>query len=329
MRWIAFCLRERGGVCYFPNQDNVGSVMRIDIAAQSDVGRHKRNNEDFYGVFREDTPGLRLFKEGALLCVADGLGGHVGGEIASKLAVSLLKDTLQLDPPDPDETADETKDSPYLEVLRGGIRKANDSIHATNKELVRGSRPMGTTLLAALVEPKKVHIANVGDSRCYHIRDGEILAKTEDHSWVDEQVKLGLMSRAEAESDRRRNIVTRCIGTHPEVEIDSYIWHVVPGDVLMLCSDGLINMVKESEIKEEFRRGGSSADIAHRLIDRANENGGKDNITVIVARISPTVGQRFKAFFRSHGMKLLWSLATLAFGAACFAAGYWLRGVKF
>lgn len=302
--------------------------MRIDIAAQSDVGRHKRNNEDFYGVFREDTPGLRLFQEGALLCVADGLGGHVGGEIASKLAVSLLKDTLQLELPELDESMDETKDSPYLEVLRGGIRKANESIHGTNMELVRGSRPMGTTLLVALVESKKVHIANVGDSRCYHIREGEILAKTEDHSWVDEQVRLGMMSRAEAESDRRRNIVTRCIGTHPEVEIDSYIWHVVPGDVLMLCTDGLINMVKESEIKEEFRRGGSSADIAHRLIERANENGGKDNITVIVARISPTLSQRFTTFFRKHGIRMLWAVMTLLFGAVCFAAGYWLRGMR-
>jgi serine/threonine protein phosphatase PrpC len=98
--------------------------------------------------------------------------------------------------------------------------------------------------------------------------------------------------------------------------------------VLMLCTDGLINMVKESEIKEEFRRGGSSADIAHRLIDRANENGGKDNITVIVARINPTLGQRFATFFRKHGMKLIWTLATLLFGVACFAAGYWIRGVK-
>lgn len=302
--------------------------MRIDIAAQSDVGRHKRNNEDFYGVFREDTPRLSLFRKGALLCVADGLGGHVGGEIASKLAVSLLKDTLQLEAPELDESADETKDSPFLEILRGGIRKANDSIHGTNKELVRGSRPMGTTLLAALIEPRKVHIANVGDSRCYHIREGELLAKTEDHSWVDEQVRLGLMSRAEAESDRRRNIVTRCIGTHPDVEIDCYIWHVVPGDILMLCTDGLINMVKESEIKEEFRRGGSSADIAHRLIERANENGGKDNITVIVARISPTLGQQFATFFRKYGMNLAWMLGMLAFGAACFALGYWARGLR-
>jgi protein phosphatase len=302
--------------------------MRIDIAAQTDTGRRKQNNEDCYGVFRDDAPNLALFDQGALLCVADGLGGHVGGEIASKLAVSILKDMLKEQPPQPAD--DPEDDQGYLPVLKQWILRANTSIHQTNQDLVKTGRPMGTTLLAALVTPRKVYIGTVGDSRCYHIRDGEILEKTEDHSWVDEQVKLGLMSRAEAEGDSRRNLVTRSIGTHPDVMVDTYLWHVVPGDILLLCTDGLINMVKDADIRAEFQKRAAPAEIAQRLVQMANENGGKDNITVIVANISPTVfhltARKLRAFFGKHGGKVLWILFTLLFGAGCFAAGYYLAG---
>ena len=304
--------------------------MRIDIAGQTDVGRRKKNNEDFFGVFREDTPDLQLFEDGAFLCVADGLGGHMGGEIASKLAVSILKDAMKekaSDLPEAEEADD--KKSGIIRVLSEGIRHANESVYRTNLDLVKRERPMGTTLLGAVVERKKVHIANVGDSRCYHIRDAEIIDKTEDHSWVDEQVKLGLMSRAEAESDLRRNLVTRCIGTEPEVAVDTYVWHVVPGDILLLCTDGLVNMAKDAEIVEVFRKRGTSAEIATRLVSLANEKGGRDNITVIVAHISPTIGHFISGFFRKHWKTMIKTILVLAFGAACFAAGYYLRGMGF
>lgn len=304
--------------------------MRIDIAAQTDVGRRKKNNEDFFGVFREDTPDLQLFEEGAFLCVADGLGGHMGGEIASKLAVSILKDALKEKAPDlPEGEEADDKKSGIIPVLSEGIRHANESVYRTNMDLVRRERPMGTTLLGVVVERKKVHIANVGDSRCYHIRDAEIIDKTEDHSWVDEQVKLGLMSRAEAESDLRRNLVTRCIGTEPEVDVDTYVWHVVPGDILLLCTDGLVNMAKDAEIVDVFRKRGTSAEIATRLVSLANEKGGRDNITVIVAHISPTIGHFVSGFFRKHWKTMIKTILVLAFGAACFAAGYYLRGMGF
>ncbi|NIA15191.1 MAG: SpoIIE family protein phosphatase [Nitrospiraceae bacterium] len=303
--------------------------MRMDIAAQTDIGKRKKNNEDYYGVFREGTPGLQLFSEGALLCVADGLGGHVGGQIASKLAVSVLKDATKDAAPDTEEPDEYDKE--MLELLKGWLVKANNSVHKTNRDLVKKGRPMGTTLLAVLVTPKKAYIANVGDSRCYHIRDGAILERTEDHSWVDEQVKLGLMSKAEAESDSRKNIVTRCIGTHPEVTVDTYMWHIVQGDRLLLCTDGLVNMVKDTEIRDEFRRRATSAEVAHRLVELANDHGGRDNITVIAAHVSPGpihfVTLHTAAFFRKHGKKVLWTLVTLLFGAGCFAAGYYLRGV--
>ncbi|HNR29758.1 MAG TPA: Stp1/IreP family PP2C-type Ser/Thr phosphatase [Candidatus Hydrogenedentes bacterium] len=305
--------------------------MRLDIAAQTDTGRRKTRNEDAYGVFREGMPGIRLFHEGALLCVADGLGGHTAGDIASKLAVSLIKDMLKEKPPPfprHDNDLDERDEGP-LPVMRAAIEKANDSLYQTNLDLVAQGRPMGTTVLAALVLPRKVYIANVGDSRCYHIRDGELIARTEDHSWVDEQVKQGLMSKAEAELDRRKNIVTRCVGTHPDITVDTYRWHIVPGDMLLLCSDGLVNMVRDTEITAEFRPSRTAAEIAQRLVALANENGGKDNITVIVANVSPhffrMVYLRLRAFLRRHGFSLFWMIFLLLYGAGAGALGYFLR----
>ncbi len=301
--------------------------MRLDIAALSDIGRRKRENEDSFGVFRDDTPNLNLFRDGALLAVADGLGGHMGGEIASKLAVSIVRDSLKEAPPAPAE--DGSTDGPTLELMTRYIRQANASVFKTNQDLNPNGKPMGTTLAVCLISPKKAHICNVGDSRVYHIRDGDLIGRTEDHSWVDEQVKAGLMSKSEAEVDFRRNVVTRSVGTRPEIEIDSYVWHIVPGDWLLLCSDGLVNMVKDADILNEFRRGGSAAEIVHRLVNMANENGGKDNITVVAANISPSpfllLYFRLRSLKRRHGFKLLWFLVSALLGLVGFLAGYMYR----
>jgi len=305
--------------------------MQLDIDAQTDVGRRKKNNEDYFAIFREDTQNLRLFKEGAILCVADGLGGHVGGEIASKLAVATFRDCLTKDPPGA-ELDPEACDKHYAGILTDAMTSANTNIHETNKSLVKAGRPMGTTLLAALVNPRKVYIANVGDSRGYHIRDGEIISATVDHSWVDEQVALGLMTKAEAEADSRKNILTRCIGTHPEVPVDNYVWHIVPGDILLLCTDGLVNMVKDPDIRTVFQKRASAAEYAKELVALANANGGRDNITVIVAQISPGKMHRFAVsagrLWRLHGKTLLWGLATTLIAAASFCAGWMLRGMR-
>lgn len=305
--------------------------MRLDIAALSDIGRRKKNNEDSYIVVREGAKDLRLFKEGALVCVADGLGGHTGGEIASKLAVKIVGEIAKEKPakiPQNGESGDERNEGP-LPRVRAAIEKANESIFQTNKDLVRTRRPMGTTVLTGVIYPKKLYIGNVGDSRCYHIRDGEILAQTEDHSWVDEQVKMGLMSKVEAESDRRKNIVTRCVGTHEEVTVDTYRWHIVPGDMLLMCTDGLVNMVTDDDIRKEFQRNASAAEIAQRLVNKANENGGKDNVTVVVVNISPApmrmMYMRATGFLRQHGIGIAWALFLVVYGALAFLAGYVAR----
>ena len=299
--------------------------MRLEVAAQSDIGRRKRKNEDYYGVFDDSTPGLTLFREGALLVVADGLGGHMGGEIASKLAVSFAKDMLKMAPP---PAAEPGEDEAYIPIIKDTIARANDNIYKTNQEVVKSKLPMGTTLLVALVTPRKVYIGNVGDTRCYHIRDGEILTKTQDHSWVDEQVQQGLMSKSEAESDSRRNIVTRSVGVHPAVEVDTYVWHVVPGDSLLLCTDGLVNMCKDAEIIPEFRKNWGPAEIVPKLIAMANDNGGKDNITVVVADVSPSAStvfrRRLRAFSRKRGAGILWFLLWVIWSGLMIALGYFL-----
>lgn len=300
--------------------------MRLDVSAQSDIGRRKKDNEDCFGVFREDTPDLTLFRNGALLCVADGLGGHVGGEIASKLAVSIMKDILAEEAPVLDP---ETGDDGFIPLLSRFTTLANSSVFQANEDLATGGKPMGTTLISTIVTPKKAYICNVGDSRCYHIRDGEIIERTQDHSWVDEQVKMGLMSKAEAEMDFRKNVVTRSVGTRQDVTVDPYLWHLVPGDWLLMCSDGLVNMVKDQDILAEVVRGGAAADIVARLVNLANENGGKDNITVIMANISPNIFRLIfmhaRSFKRKQGLKLLWLLVSLAMGAVGIVVGYVIR----
>ena len=304
--------------------------MRLDIAAQTDIGRRKNQNEDFFGIFRSDTPGLQLFHDGAVLCVADGLGGHIGGEIASKLAVSIMKDVIRepAPPPGPDIENGELEPA-YLPLLVRYTQLSNLSVYQTNQDLVKSGKPMGTTLITALITPRKVYIANVGDSRCYHLREGEIIDRTEDHSWVDEQVKMGLMSKAEAQLDIRKNIVTRSIGTHPEVGVDTYKWHVVPGDWVMLCTDGLVNMVRDHDIAAEFKYGGTPAEIVARLVRLANDNGGKDNITIVLANISPNIFRlvylRTRSFIRKQGLKLLWLVLTVLAGLGGFVGGYFFR----
>ncbi len=302
--------------------------MLIDVAAASDIGRKKDKNEDSFGLIDENTPGLRLFRQGMLLAVADGLGGHIGGDIASKLAVSIMKDAAKEPPPREEDIDSEREDEYYIGVIQGAMRRANDSIYKTNLDLIKGKRPMGTTLCVALLRPKCAYVGNVGDSRVCLFRDGRLAAQTEDHSWLDEQVKQGLMTQAEAAKDKRKNLLTRSIGTHPEIEIDIYTWRLEPGDQILLCSDGLLNMVSEQRILEVMTHPALAEEKVETLIRLANEEGGKDNITAAVAAINPDKGQlgrlKRRAWLRKREEALRRQGHTLLFGALCFLLGYLL-----
>ena len=216
-------------------------------------------------------------------------------------------------------------------MLRQAITHANERIYRTNLELglLAQGKPMGTTMTAAVIQPGKAYIVNVGDSRCYHLRENKILKVTEDHSWVDEQVKLGNITKEEASTHKKRNMVTRSVGTHLEVESDSYVWPLQSGDSLLLCSDGLVNMVSDDNILCELRRGGSCDQVVTRLVDRANQAGGSDNITVILVRIGPSGLQHLKNrvsdLLAKYGPKVLRTLAFLAWSAVCAGAGYFLH----
>lgn len=296
--------------------------MELDVSGHSDIGKKKDRNEDSFGVFRADPPRTRLIAEGALAVVADGLGGHGNGDIASKLAVSIMRDVLRESPPEESAFQVETlPDRGYLPMLRVAAERANDNIYRTNVEHAAGRRPMGTTLLAALLARNAAWVINVGDSRAYHIREGVILVKTDDHSWVDEQVRQGLMTAEEAETDKRKNLVTRSIGTHPTVEVDCYHWPVASGDILILCSDGLVNMVNEREILRIACQPLPAKEIAAQLVDAANAAGGRDNITVIVAQVNPSPWLRLRSHAQAWLTRTLPFYSVLITAAVSFLAG--------
>lgn len=305
--------------------------MLFDVAACSHVGLKKDKNEDSYGVFGDDTPGLSLFKEGMLLVVADGLGGHIGGDIASKLGVSMLKDILKEPPPADNIRGSEKEEEYYADLMRSAIRRANESIFRTNMDLVKGGRPMGTTVVSALIQPGVAYIGNVGDSRAYLYRAGKFIARTEDHSWVEEQVKQGAMTKTEAESDKRRHLLTRSIGTHPDITVDLYKWRLQPGDVLLLCSDGLSNMIPDQELMYIMGQSITAQEIVNQMVDLANRNGGRDNITAILAIIAPPRSalnyRRFRAWLKNTTDGIVKGGKLLLFGITCFLAGYIVKSL--
>ena len=300
--------------------------MLIDVGAGTHIGRKKEKNEDSYGVFNAAQSGVRLFKQGMLLAVADGLGGHIGGDIASKLAVSMVKDALKEDAPSEDDIDSEREDEHYLGVLERAMSRANDSIFQTNRDLIKGKRPMGTTLCAALIRPRFMYVGNVGDSRVYLFRRDRFIVQTEDHSWLDEQVKQGLMSQEDADKDKRKNLVTRCIGTHDAIEVDTYKWKIESGDQVLLCTDGLTNMVGDDAIAEVLRRPHTTQEKVDALIALANENGGKDNITLILALVNPAPStlrvMRLKAWMRKNRDNITKTLVMGVWGLFCFLTGY-------
>ncbi|HOH31366.1 MAG TPA: Stp1/IreP family PP2C-type Ser/Thr phosphatase [Candidatus Hydrogenedentes bacterium] len=303
--------------------------MYIDVTALSHIGRKKDKNEDSFGVFDDREPGLRLFRQGMLMAVADGLGGHVGGDIASKLAVSMLKDILKDDPPPEEDIDSEREDTFYRDTIKRAMERANDSIFQTNRDLIKNKRPMGTTLCTVLIRPHYAYVGNVGDSRGYLFRNGQFTAQTEDHSWVDEQVKQGLMSREEANKDSRKNLVTRCIGTHESIEVDLYRWRIEPDDQLLVCTDGLINMVDNTEIASVLNQNATTREKVHQLIDLANKNGGKDNITAILAWLNPNPKTlktlRMREWMRKQEEKIKKIFLVSGFGLLCFFMGYLVR----
>lgn len=240
--------------------------MRIDWAGLSDRGRRRASNED---AFLADA-GRGLF------VVADGMGGHAAGEVAARLAVDTVRRVLCEPPAPPD---------PHAAIERA-IQEANRAIleRTHEREELQG---MGTTLVLALVDAASAWISHVGDSRAYRVRQGRIELLTRDHSWVSEQVRLGLMSQEEARRHPWRNVITRALGSRDEVEVEVGVEPLRSGDRLLLCSDGLNSMAGEEEILDAVRGAGEDLrEACRRLVELANAGGGEDNVTVLLLGIA-------------------------------------------
>jgi serine/threonine protein phosphatase PrpC len=234
--------------------------------SHSDTGRQRRGNED---AFLERAP---------LFVVADGMGGAQAGEVASRIAIELFADGLNID-----EAADPA------ERLAARAEEANAEIHARAQDDAELTG-MGTTLTAAYVGPSEISIAHVGDSRAYRFHDGHLERLTHDHSLVEELIRQGQLTEAEAEEHPQRSIITRALGPEPDVDVDMVTLEGIDGDVYLLCSDGLTSMVQESEIERIVAKSRTLDAAGRELIAAANKAGGRDNITVILFRLEDLDG---------------------------------------
>ena len=247
-------------------------MARYRSAARTDVGMKREHNEDSFLV--NDDLGLFV--------VCDGMGGHAGGETASRLAVQTIEKELisaKLRNDDPFSSEVALAESPLAGALREAVEGACSAVFRTsraNPELAG----MGTTCISLLVRGDHAILGHVGDSRAYLVRDGEVWQLSEDHSLVNEQVRAGLLTQEEAKHSRLKNIITRSVGFEEDVLVDVMGVETRAGDRFLLCSDGLSNLVETDEIRDALSHD-DVAQVPEMLIQLANARGGDDNITVV------------------------------------------------
>jgi protein phosphatase len=244
---------------------------RIEVGLATDVGQVRSINED--SILCEPLESLLVVERGLFCAVADGMGGHAAGEEASSLAIKVAHDTFY----------GETGGADPLQALRQAVAKANAAVYEAGAGKT-GRDHMGTTLTAAVLFNRRVVVGHVGDSRCYLVRDRAISQISKDHSWVAEEVAAGRMTPEQARVNPRRNIITRALGLRPDVDVDTYEATLEPGNIIVICSDGLHGLVGEDEIVTYVRRL-RPVDAVDALVQLANDRGGPDNISVVVARV--------------------------------------------
>jgi PPM family protein phosphatase len=252
----------------------------VAIGVASDQGRQRTENQDSLATPPVDLSPEELSQKGVLCLVADGIGGHRAGKAASELAARRVMEEYYRHPPG---------DVPG--ALRRAIRMANAEIFRLAQE--PGYEKMGTTIVAAVLHDETLTVAHVGDSRAYLFSQDQVHVLTRDHTWVTEQLEDGVLTQEQAEKHAQRHVLTRSLGARPEVLIDVIHTSLRPGDQLLLCSDGLWEAVDLAEIETAVEGSGPQEAAVH-LVALANEHGGPDNITVIVARpdlgpVSPAV----------------------------------------
>jgi len=235
--------------------------LKLSVAVVTDVGKSRERNEDSHYL------GERVF------AVADGLGGHSAGEVASSIAVGAIAEL------------DREGSAPHSAfALADAVERANREVfeRAQHDAELRG---MATTITAVSIDGTTAHLAHVGDSRCYLLRDGAISQVTQDHTLVARMVAEGKLTQRQAETHPQRSVVTRALGAGPEVEVDTLELELLGGDRLLLCSDGLTETLTDEEIREFAVKRAPLEDICHALVDEANARGGPDNITIVLVGV--------------------------------------------
>lgn len=235
--------------------------------ALTDVGQSRTTNQDYVYLSIDAVGALPN-----LLIVADGMGGHKAGEVASENAVMTVVKSVQ-----------SSKQKDIVSIIQEAITYANDELIKLSQSDVK-YEGMGTTMVLATIVENSMYVANIGDSRLYLVND-DIHQITRDHSYVEEMVSIGELDKESARTHEKKNIITRAIGVVKGTEADFFEVQLSDGDYILMCSDGLTNMVNDEQIKNVIKSDGEVEDIVHTLIDVANENGGKDNIAVLLAKV--------------------------------------------
>jgi serine/threonine protein phosphatase PrpC len=245
----------------------------LDVAGLSDRGVRREHNEDAWSQPPASLTSKQLAAKGRLYIVADGVGGHLAGDVASTMAVEIIQQHYY---------ADSSTD--IAASLTAAIQAASAQIdqEAAARPERRG---MSTTVTAVVLQGNHLTVANVGDSRTYLVRKGQIRQITADHSWVEEQVRLGILTPEEAAGHPQRNIITRSLGSNQKLDVDIFEEQVEPGDSVLLCSDGLSNVVTDQEMTSAVDRGWHAESAASELVDLAKQRGAPDNVTVLLINV--------------------------------------------
>lgn len=249
---------------------------RIEVAGETNVGRKRNHNEDNFAIFAEF----------GLFVVADGMGGHASGEVASQMAVEAMQEFFGQTAEDPERTwpykMDRSKGYEENRLITG-VKLANLRIYETSQRESK-KRGMGTTFVAVLAANDGVYVAHVGDSRVYRFRAGKVEPMTEDHSLLNDYIKMKRLTAEEIANFPHKNVIVRALGMKDTVKVDTRFEAPQLNDTFLLCSDGLSGPVTDDEIAELLTAHTDLKTAASKLIERANENGGPDNVTCVLVR---------------------------------------------
>ena len=257
-----------------------GGMMKISVMAATDTGRVRDHNEDYHTALwgKESPPGVD-----ALLVVADGMGGHAAGEVASKMTVDGIVQSLN----DQAEGVSKLEGNAFGAFLEKVLEEVNQDVWQAGQEADK--RGMGTTCTLAAIRGDQLFLAHIGDSRAYLLRDGELHQISKDHSWLEDAVDQGVITREQARVHPNRNVITRAIGLEQQPQIDTSAMALADGDLLLLCSDGLNSMIPDEDIQRVLKESLTDA-VCGDLIEAAHEAGGHDNTTVVTALLGGARG---------------------------------------